>query len=101
MEAATEGGDLLRALQEVRGREGGGNKKLHKNVQLWTVARCEGKGPAIDQPAGVTFYLLSGHIYDCARVRLRLRHRGGSKKNKIKKKSKKSFALIWSIFRLL
>lgn len=31
MEAATEGGDLLRALQEVRGREGvggGGNKKI-------------------------------------------------------------------------
>lgn len=64
---------------------GGENKKLHKNVQLWTVARCEGKGPAIDQPAGVTFYLLSGHIYDCARVRLWLRHRGGSKKKKIKK----------------
>lgn len=27
MEAATEGGDLLRALQEVRGREGGGKQK--------------------------------------------------------------------------
>lgn len=50
MEAATEGGDLLRALQKVRGgreekRKRGGGESLRENVQLWTVARCGGKGP--------------------------------------------------------
>lgn len=73
----------LCSARSEREKGGGGQKQLHKNVQLWMVARCEGKGPAIDQPAGVTFYLLSGHNHDCARVRLRLRHRGGSKKKKI------------------
>lgn len=91
MEAATEGGNLLCALQGVRGsererdteRERGKGDCIKKCATVGTAARCEGKGPAIDQPAGVTFYLLSGHIHDCARVRLQLRHRSSSKKKKI------------------
>lgn len=41
MEAATEGGDLLRALQEVRGREGGKTKNCIKmcNCGRWHAAK--------------------------------------------------------------
>lgn len=75
MEAAAEGGNLLRALQGMRGRDWAKRDCVKKKcATVGTAARCEGKGPAIDQPAGVTFYLLSGHIHDCAGVRLQLRH---------------------------